>query len=158
MLLGDAQEILGEKENALLQSFLLGANLPDDQQVETLVVFPNIHYKQVQASRFKRNIGEAQWAGKEILQPEANWNDFFSALPMGALQLEKLRQRFTPEVVVPADLTVRPDSGTQTGSGFDRLPAGLRSGTGGQERIRAPTGQSGAAFRHALEYHQRGGR
>ncbi|HNC10003.1 MAG TPA: hypothetical protein PLX14_14930, partial [Anaerolineales bacterium] len=55
MLLGDVQEALGEKENALLQNFLRGLNLPGDQHVETLVVFPNIHDKQVQASRLKRN-------------------------------------------------------------------------------------------------------
>ncbi|HNE06507.1 MAG TPA: AAA family ATPase, partial [Anaerolineales bacterium] len=108
MLLGDVQEALGEKENALLQNFLRGLNLPGDQHVETLVVFPNIHDKQVQASRLRREIGEAQWAGREILQPEAIWSDFFSTSPMEALWLEKLRQKFTPEVVVPADLTVRP--------------------------------------------------
>lgn len=94
MLLGDVQEALGEKENALLQNFLKGLNLPDDQHAETMVIFPNIHNKQVQASRLQREAGEAQWAGREILQPETEWGDFFSVLPMQALWLEKLRQRF----------------------------------------------------------------
>jgi hypothetical protein len=108
MLLGDVQEALGARENALLQKFLQYLKLPEDQLVETLVIFPNIQDKQVQASRLKRETGEAQWAGRELLQPETNWEAYFSASPMEALWLEKLRQRFTPEVVVPADLTVRP--------------------------------------------------
>lgn len=108
MLLGDGQEELGLRENTLLQNFLQSLNLPEDQRVETLVIFPNIHDKQVQTSRLKRAEGEAQWAGKELLQPETDWDSYFSASPMEALWLEKLRQRFTPEVVVPADLTVRP--------------------------------------------------
>jgi superfamily I DNA/RNA helicase len=108
LLLEAEQEALGARENALLQKFLQDLKLPEDQRVETLVIFPNIQDKHVQASRLRREIGEAQWAGRELLQPETEWDAFFPASPMEALWLEKLRQRFTPEVVVPADLTVRP--------------------------------------------------
>lgn len=108
LLLEVEQEALGARENALLQKFLQDLKLPENQLVETLVFFPNIQDKQVQASRLRREVGEAQWAGKELLQPETAWEAYFSASPMEALWLEKLRQRFTPEVVVPADLTVRP--------------------------------------------------
>jgi hypothetical protein len=108
LLLEVEQEALGARENALLQKFLQDLKLPENQLVETLVFFPNIQDKQVQASRLRREVGEAQWAGKELLQPETAWEAYFSASPMEVLWLEKLRQRFTPEVVVPADLTVRP--------------------------------------------------
>jgi len=85
-------------------------NLPDDQLVETLVIFPNIHDKQVQESRIERGVGEPHWAGKEITQDEAGlaWEKFLPLTPMDRIWLEKLRQRFTPEVVVPAEMTVRP--------------------------------------------------
>lgn len=108
LLLGDEKEPLGLKENELLQDFLKQVNIPNDQSVETLVIFPNIADKQVQASRLRREADDAQWAGKELLQPDAEWTGYFSKAPLDALWLEKLRQRFTPEVVVPADMTVRP--------------------------------------------------
>lgn len=108
LLLEDVKEELGLKENTLLQNFINELNLPLTQLVETLVIFPNIQEKQVQASRLKRNTGEAYWAGRELLQPEAEWDIYLPESPMDNIWLEKLRQRFTPEVVVPAELTVRP--------------------------------------------------
>lgn len=109
LLLGDEREPLGVQENALLQTFVASLHLPADQQIETLVIFPNISEKQVQASRLERGSGEAQWAGKEVLLPETNWDSFLSSTPMDGIWLEKLRQRFTPEVIVPAEMTVRPE-------------------------------------------------
>ena len=111
LLLGDDHKPLGENENALLSKFVKSLNMPDGQQVETLVVFPNIHNKQVQASRLQRGAGEAHWVGKEIAQPDADieWETFLPPLPLDGTWLEKLRQRFSPEVVVPAGMTVRPE-------------------------------------------------
>ena len=109
LLLGDEKEPLGVQENTLLQNFITSLHLPGDQHVETLVIFPNIADKQVQASRLKRGEGDAQWAGKEVLQSEDNWKFFLPSTPMDGLWLEKLRQRFTPEVIVPAEMTVRPE-------------------------------------------------
>ena len=109
LLLGDEKEPLGVQENTLLQNFITSLHLPGDQHVETLVIFPNIADKQVQASRLKRGEGDAQWAGKEVLQSEENWKSFLPSTPTDGLWLEKLRQRFTPEVVVPAEMTVRPE-------------------------------------------------
>jgi hypothetical protein len=110
LLMGDDQKSLGQNENALLDKFVKSLNLTKGQQVETLVVFPNIHDKQVQASRLERGVGEPHWAGSEIIQPDLNfdWEKLLSPLPLDGIWLEKLRQRFTPEVVVPADMTVRP--------------------------------------------------
>jgi len=107
-LLGDDKEPLGMRENGLLQNFLHQVDIPKDQGVETLIIFPNIADKQVQASRLIRAKDEAQWAGRELLLPDKEWAAYFSKDPLDALWLEKLRQAFTPEVVVPADMTVRP--------------------------------------------------
>lgn len=108
LLLGDAKEPLGIKENTLLQNFLHELQMPNNQNIETLVIFPNIQDKQVQASRLKRATSEAHWAGKELLQSEVGWEAYFPDVPVDTIWLEKLRQKFTPEVVVPADMTVRP--------------------------------------------------
>ena len=110
LLLQEERAPLGRNENALLAHFLRSLNLPEILKIETLVVFPNIHDKQVQASRLVREVGDAQWVGREILQPESQseWNTFFPAIPLDGIWLEKLRQQFTPEVVIPPDMTVRP--------------------------------------------------
>jgi hypothetical protein len=111
LLLGDDKKSLGQNENALLYKFVKSLKLPEDQQVETLVVFPNIHDKQVQASRLERSASDPFWAGKEIAQSDSNsdWEKFLPPHPLAGSWLEKLRQRFTPEVVVPAEMTVRPE-------------------------------------------------
>lgn len=78
--------------------------------LETLVVFPNIPDVQVQAGRLERGDGDPAWAGKELLNPDSGvgWDGFFPSAKMDALWLEKVRQRFTPEIVIPAEMTVRP--------------------------------------------------
>jgi superfamily I DNA/RNA helicase len=100
---------LGQSEAEILHIFLTSLQLPADQIVETLVLFPNIPDEQVQASRQERGPGDPQWAGKELLQAEtgAAWEALLSPSPLDAIWLEKLRQQFTPEVVVPAEMTVR---------------------------------------------------
>ena len=111
LLLGDDKKLLGQNENALLHKFVKSLNLPEDQQVETLIIFPNIHDKQVQASRLERSASDPFWAGKEIAHPDSDsdWEKFLPPHPLAGSWLEKLRQRFTPEVVVPAEMTVRPE-------------------------------------------------
>jgi hypothetical protein len=111
LLLGDDKKSLGQNENAVLHKFVKSLKLPEDQQVETLVIFPNIHDKQVQASRLERSASDPFWVGKEIAQSDSNfdWDKFLPPHPLAGIWLEKLRQRFTPEVVVPADMTVRPE-------------------------------------------------
>lgn len=109
-LLQDDHKELGREENALLEKFLRELNLPSDQKIETLVVFPNIPQKRVLASRLERKPGEAHWIGKEPLQSDTDLvlTGYFPSTPLDSIWLEKLRQRFTPEVVVPAEMTVRP--------------------------------------------------
>ncbi|MEO8357989.1 MAG: UvrD-helicase domain-containing protein [Chloroflexota bacterium] len=110
LLLQDNRKQLGQEENRLLEKFIHGLILPSNQNVETLVIFPNIPHKQVLASRLERKAGEAHWIGKESIQSDTNlvMDEYFSSAPLDPIWLEKLRQRFTPEVVVPAEMTVRP--------------------------------------------------
>ena len=51
LLLQVDQKQLGQNENTLLQKFIGALKLPEDQMIETLVVFPNIQHKQAVASR-----------------------------------------------------------------------------------------------------------
>jgi hypothetical protein len=109
LLIDDQRAPLGKAEGELLQAFIRLLDLPDEQTIETLVVFPNIPQRQVVEGRLERGMGEPAWAGRELLQGGAGleWESFLPARPLDALWSEKLRQRFTPEVVVPSALTVR---------------------------------------------------
>jgi superfamily I DNA/RNA helicase len=109
LLLQDERAPLGKAEGELLRVFIESVGLHDGQELASLVIFPNIHEKQVAESRLERGRGEPHWAGKEFLQTESDqgWKDCFPSTPLESLWLEKVRQRFTPEVVVPAEMTVR---------------------------------------------------
>jgi superfamily I DNA/RNA helicase len=110
LLIDDDPDLLGDAEGSILKFFLDSLSFPKDQQIETLVIFPNIPDKQVQASRLERGEDDPAWVGKEILQRETGsgeWEAFFPPTPMDPVCLEKLRQRFAPEVVVSSDMTVR---------------------------------------------------
>jgi superfamily I DNA/RNA helicase len=120
LLLADDRPRLGAAEQHMFDAFLGGLNLNSEAAVETLTVFPNIPHKQVLESRAGRAPGEAYWAGKELLQPDVHpgWEAYLPPQPMPRMALEMVRQQFTPEVVVPAEMTVRmPDP--------RRLEAGL---------------------------------
>ena len=110
LLLQDDKKQLGLNENALLKKFVGVLKLPADQYIETLVIFPNIQHKQAVASRLERKPGEPHWVGKEIIQSDSNmaWDEYLLSTPLDAIWLEKLRQHFTPEIVIPAEMTVRP--------------------------------------------------
>jgi len=110
LLIRDDRTPLGEHENTLLEKFVRDLNLSSNRDLETLVIFPNIQHKQVMASRLERQTGEPHWVGREIIQSDSSlaWDEYLSSTPMDWIWLEKLRQRFTPEVVIPAEMTVRP--------------------------------------------------
>lgn len=109
LLIEEDRAPLGEQEAKILKECMTSLQLPPGQVVESLVIFPNIPHEQVLAGRLARGSGEPHWAGKELLQTEtgAGWSEFFPSARMDPLWLEKLRQRFTPEILVPAEMTVR---------------------------------------------------
>ncbi|RPH55358.1 MAG: hypothetical protein EHM81_14775, partial [Chloroflexi bacterium] len=110
LLLESERAPLGAAEARVLADFVGALKLPVGQMLETLVVFPNIPEAQVQAGRLERGAGDPAWAGKELLTPEAGdgWTRFLPAVKLDSIWVEKVRQRFTPEVVIPAEMTVRP--------------------------------------------------
>lgn len=110
MLIDDNRPSLGTTEAAVLNAFIQRLNLPADLPLETLVVFPNIAHRQVLESRLERQKGEPAWAGKEILLSDSKvrWEDYLPSAPVDGMWLEKIRQGFTPEIVVPAEMSVRP--------------------------------------------------
>jgi hypothetical protein len=110
LLLESERTPLGITEAKVLADFVCALKLPDGKMLETLVIFPNIPDEQVQAGRLARGKGDPAWAGKELLGQDAGdgWGRFFPFTKMDFLWLEKVRQRFTPETVIPAEMTVRP--------------------------------------------------
>lgn len=120
LLIDDERSRLGQAEQTVLQRFLQSAQLPDGIAIETLVVFPNIPDKQVQASRLARQVGEPQWVGRELLQPDqaTRWEHLFPAEPASSITIEKIRHHFTPEIIVPGGMTVRPLSPQRVNAGL----------------------------------------
>ena len=107
LTLMDAEQIpLGQTENVRLISFISSLGFPKAKDVRTLIVFPNISNEQLQKSAAESF--EAHWVGRDVIQQEAAWDAYLTALPLDDFSLEKLRHRFTPEVVIPETMTVRP--------------------------------------------------
>ena len=70
LLIAEKRVPLGQAEAQVLSSFLDSLQFSNSPQLETLVVYPNIPDKQVQASRLERGRGDPAWVGKEILRAE----------------------------------------------------------------------------------------
>lgn len=121
LLLDDNRPPLGAAEAEVLSSFVNELDLPDNTPIKTLTIFPNISHKQVLESRIVRHDNEPEWAGKELLSSDSGlkWEDYFFPTPVDKAVLEKIRQQFTPEIVVPAEMTVCP-------SNPRRIQAGLQ--------------------------------
>jgi len=108
LLIENDQSTFGMAEGIVLNSFVQSLNL-STPAIETLVVFPNIPTKQVLESRIIRNPGDPQWIGREILQNDAQikWEDFLPTSCLDQVSVEIIRQKFTPEIVVTQEMTVR---------------------------------------------------
>ena len=121
LLLDDNRLPLGAAEAEVLSSFINKLDLPDNTPIKTLTIFPNISHKQVLESRIVRQDNEPEWVGKELLSSDSGlkWEDYFFPTPVDKAVLEKIRQQFTPEIVVPAEMTVCP-------SNPRRIQAGLQ--------------------------------
>lgn len=116
-LLEGQEERLGESEARILDGFQ--HSLPSGIEIRTLILFPNIPGKDLAQSRALDCPPLPLWGGQDSLQPGAvGLGKAFDGLPLDEVALEQIRACFTPEVVVPAALTVRPTSQA-------RLEAGL---------------------------------
>jgi hypothetical protein len=87
-------------------------------QVPAIVVFPNIAATDLRAAALAVLPPGISWAAKEDLAPERfqGWLEAQLGAPLSAAQIEALRRAFTPEVIVPAHLTVRSAEQRQTGA------------------------------------------
>ena len=121
LLLDDDRPPLGTAETEVLSSFIDALDLPENTPLNTLTIFPNIPHKQLLESRIVRKENEPEWAGRELLSSDSGlkWEDYFLPTPIDEAVLERIRQQFTPEIVVPAEMTVCP-------SNPRRIQAGLK--------------------------------
>jgi superfamily I DNA/RNA helicase len=109
LLIEDERPPLGLAEGRVLEQFLQSIAWPARQPIGRLVAFPNIPHRQVMAGRPISPEAVPEWAGRELLHDEGTpgWVDFLPPAAPDPAWVERLRQAFTPEVVVPAGLTVR---------------------------------------------------
>ena len=106
LLLDQDRPLPGQAEALVLERFLASLG---NLNIPGVVLFPNIPQRRLLESRPPS--ARQAWLGQEALHPVnglEHWRAVFSAAPLGPLQAECLRARFTPEVIVPASLTVRP--------------------------------------------------
>jgi superfamily I DNA/RNA helicase len=109
LLIDNDRPNLGKNEAVILSDFIQSLELPLELPIETLVVFPNIPHKAVIESRLERKPNEPHWAGREILSEQTSiaWEMFLPSGPVDEIWLEKIRQCFTPEIVVHQNMTTR---------------------------------------------------
>ena len=103
-LFGGQARPVGEQAEARLSAFLSEAA---EQGLPTAVLFPNLTNRQVQAAR--PAAAASVWLGKEWLTPDqfSTWVNGRLSSPLSPIRFDRLRARFTPEVLVPAVFTVR---------------------------------------------------
>ncbi len=117
LLLGGQEDRLGENETRILDSFQHSLPMGDD--IRTVIIFPNIPNEDLAKSRDSNHAKTPLWGGQESLQPPSTGLvKAFTGPSLDDIAVEQIRACFTPETVVPASLTVRPNLQS-------RLDAGL---------------------------------
>lgn len=111
----------GATEEAALEHFWAGLCLPDVADIRELlpglVLFPSVPRAELALALDPPPTGMSRGA-KEDVTPEtlAAWLDAQLGPPLSVEQTDALRRAFTPEVVVPAQLTVRKPIERATGA------------------------------------------
>ena len=109
--LEQAKAPMGKPEEEILSTFLSALEFPGKDRIGSVILFPHISGEQLRKSGISdKSFSGFHWVGRDPLQAESdqNWQDLLPAKPLDDLSLERLRQRFTPEVVIPREMTVRP--------------------------------------------------
>lgn len=104
---------LGEAEAQVLVDFAqklketFGNGSPPN--IQTALIFPNIDQRKLKRARPSSADTSIQWLGGNFLKNKTGrlWKQVFTNPPLSESHWEELRQLFTPEVVVPPELTVR---------------------------------------------------
>lgn len=115
LLLDDDRSPLGQEEESLLYQFLERICLSQPahdgllNSVSLAICFPNIPEKALRQSRTANTPQQTTWLAQETLGPEglSQFPSCFNRSPLDDSWLQTLRASFTPEVVVPSDLTAR---------------------------------------------------
>lgn len=110
-LLDVDQVPMGKREEDILSSFISSLDFPSECEIGSVVVFPHISDDQLKKGGASSNLSAGiHWIGKDPLQADSDqdWDNLLSTTVLDEILIEKLRQRFTPEVVIPEDMTVRP--------------------------------------------------
>jgi superfamily I DNA/RNA helicase len=109
----DTRQPFGVAEHAVLQCFRSMLDTSDGQlgvdQVPALVVFPNVPSADLRLVTTFEKTAHMTWAGRDDLASDrfAAWIESCLGAPLGQTQIDQLRAAFTPEVIVPATMTVR---------------------------------------------------
>ncbi|HCK67126.1 MAG TPA: hypothetical protein DHW49_12755 [Anaerolineae bacterium] len=120
LLLGEAKP-LGEEESLVLELFKNKFPVLMKDRIVTVVLFPNIHSKKLETDYREKNTSQHHWIGQEMLQTTAieQWEELFNGAILTATMLEQLRYVFTPEIVIPKELTVRQTDTGRHGAGLE---------------------------------------
>jgi len=129
MLLGDKTNDIGSRETAALQAFhkKFEQSFTDKNHspkaIKSVVLFPNIDTKQVKRSKPSNGKINLEWLGKEYLKPSKleDWNNLFPAQALDDISYQRLRELFTPEAVVPKELSVRQPIDRNVKAGLDNF-------------------------------------
>jgi len=101
-LFGESVLPIGKKETEILEGFIEKINLPQGFNIGALIIFPNLPNTRVQEIYQTVLPNSVSWSGKEVLEENEDvWKPFFSKNPLPAFFIEKIRQCFSPEIVVP---------------------------------------------------------
>jgi len=110
----ERQSDLGRQEQAAIEDFLgrLSAGPASDgfsHKIATAVLYPNIPTSILHKAGLRADGIRSICAGKDVLAPEAfeKWVDEQCGEPLSEAEIVTLRKAFVPEVVIPAEFTVR---------------------------------------------------
>lgn len=110
MLLLETEEVeLGKTEENILENFIADLDVSISAKIQNVVIFPNIKRKKLKQSRPLSSNSSIHWFGNEFFQQNIAvfGKKTSQQSPLSESQWEKIRQKFTPEVVVPLNLTTR---------------------------------------------------
>ncbi len=109
----ETRQAFAQAEQDVLQRFLTMLVLPDDPlgitQVRLVVLFPNIGSADLMLAQPREPLVGMSWGSRDELGSDrfAAWIESQLGAPLVQTQIDRLRAAFTPEVIVPATLTVR---------------------------------------------------
>jgi len=114
LLLEGDRPALGEFETRVLNQFLgqlrsSYSSLYGKWEISTVVLFPNVSEKSLWESRPIDTDPVPVWLGQEAIKTDglAQWDTCFHGTGLNGYAIDQLRACFTPEVVIPPDLTSR---------------------------------------------------